>query len=455
MSASAEAPHAPRIRTVSGAKPGTGHFEEFLAHPARFMLRAWRECGELAEFDLGGMRNVLMTGPDAQEAVFRAPDDQLSASEPYRYMVPIFGQGLQFGAPLAIERQQVKIQSHALRPERMKGYAPVVAREVEEWISGWGDAGERDFFAEMNGLVLRTSVHCLLGSEFRAKLTDEFGSLLHDLELAVSPTAILDPYGQAEVFVRRDRARARLQEIIDAAVHERRRSGLREHPDMLQVFLEAEYLDGRKLSDHEIAGMVIWIMFAGFHTSSNTATWTGVELARHPEFAPPIVREIDTATAGGGELSFAALRELPRLERFVFEALRLHPPLVTLQRLVLRDFEYEGCTIPAGRTIAISPYVAHRIPEIFPDPERFDPERPEPRHPFAWIPFGGGRRKCVGNAFAILQVKSIFCALLRRYAFELADPPESYEEVMPSLILQVSEPCRLRYRRRAGGHPCA
>jgi sterol 14-demethylase len=115
---------------------------------------------------------------------------------------------------------------------------------------------------------------------------------------------------------------------------------------------------------------------------------------------------------------------------------------------VRRDFEYRGCTIPAGDTIAISPYVSHRIPEVFPDPERFDPERPAPGHPFAWIPFGGGRRKCVGNAFAILQVKSIFCALARRYAFELVDPPESYREVMPSLILQVSEPCRLRYRRR-------
>jgi sterol 14-demethylase len=449
VSAASTTQSTPRIRSVSGAKPGTGHFEAFLENPALFLLRAWRECGELAEFDLGGIRNVLMVGPDAQEAVFRAPDDQLSISEPYQYMVPIFGQGLQYGAPLEIERQQVKIQSHALRPDRMKGYARVVAEEVDQWIAGWGDAGERDFFAEMNGLVLRTSVHTLLGAEFREKLTDEFGALLHDLELAVSPASILDAYGQQETFVRRDKARARLQEIIDAAVEARRRSARREHPDMLQVFLEAEYLDGRKLSDYEIAGMVIWIMFAGFHTSSNTASWTGVELARHPEFAPPIVREVDAAYAGGGELSFAALRELPRLESFIFEALRLHPPLVTLQRLVKRDFVYKGCTIPAGTTITISPYVAHRIPELFPDPERFDPNRPEPKHPFALIPFGAGRRKCVGNAFALLQVKSIFCALLRRYAFELVDPPESYREVMPSLILQVSEPARLRYRRRA------
>jgi len=432
---------------VSGAKPGSGHYEEFLANPARFMLRAWRECGELAEFDLGGMRNLLMVGPEAQEAVFRAPDEQLSPSEPYRYMVPVFGEGIQFGAPHEIERQQVKMQSSALRLDRMKGYAQVIAREVEDWVDRWDAEGEKDFYDEFKELVLRTSTHCLMGPEFRAQLTEEFGALYHDLELAVSPSAIVDPYGQSEVFTRRDRARARLAEIITEVIRERRRRKS-EHADMLQVFMEAEYLDGRRLTEDEITGMIVWIMFAGFHTSSNTATWTIVELARHPEFAAPIVREVDSVYAPGGALGFAALRELPALERFVFEALRLHPPLVTLMRLVKQDFAFRDVVVPAGVTIVISPYVSHRIPELYPDTERFDPTRTFPEHPFAYVAFGGGRRKCVGNAFALLQVKSIFTALLSRYQFELVDPPESYREEMPSLILRTSEPCRLRYRRR-------
>jgi sterol 14-demethylase len=423
----------PRPVPVSGAKPGTGHFEEFLAHPAHFLLRAWRECGELAEFDLGGMRNVLMVGPEAQEAVYRAPDEQLSAADSYQYMVPIFGKGIQYGAPLEIERQQ--------------GYARMIAKEVEDWIAGWGDEGERDFYEEFKELVLRTSTHCLMGAEFRARLTDEFGALYQDLEHAVSPASILDPYGQDEVFARRDRARARLQEIVSEVVRERRSQG-GEHPDMLQTFMEARYLDGSRLADDLIPGMVVWIMFAGFHTSSNTSTWTIVELARQAAHVPAIVREVDSVYGSGEALSFAALRELPELERFVFEVLRLHPPLVTLMRHVRRDFGYKGCTIPAGDTIVISPYVAPRIPEHFPDPERFDPHRPEPSSVFAYIPFGGGRRKCVGNAFAMLQVKAIFCALLRLYEFELVEPPESYRDVMPSLILRTSDPCRIRYRRR-------
>jgi sterol 14-demethylase len=116
-------------------------------------------------------------------------------------------------------------------------------------------------------------------------------------------------------------------------------------------------------------------------------------------------------------------------------------------RKVMRDFEYKGNVFGTDTTLVISPYVSHRVPEIFPDPERFDPARPMPENVFASIPFGGGRRKCPGNAFAFLQVKSIFCALLSRYELELVDSPDSYQDVMPSLILRPSEPCRLRYRR--------
>jgi sterol 14-demethylase len=432
---------------VSGAVPGAGHYSEFIANPAEFMLRAWRECGELAEFDLGGVRNILMVGADAHEALFRAPDDQLSASEPYKYMVPVFGEGIQYGAPLPIERQQVKFLSSALRPERMKRYAQVIAEEVEDFVADWGDEGEADFYEAFKELVLRTSTHCLMGSEFRAHLTGEFGTLFHDLELAISPQAIVDAHSESDVFERRDKARARLQDLLMRTVKARRMSH-GQHPDMLDVFMNARDLDGSALPDELIPGMVVWIMFAGFHTSSNTAAWTAVEAARHPEFMKQIVQGIDEVYRPGGDLSFAGLRELPGLDGLVGEVLRLHPPLVTLQRAVLRDFTYKGNTFEPGVVLNVSPYVSHRDPNSYPDPERFDPNRPPPENVFAAIPFGGGRRKCVGNAFALLQVKSIFCALLARYELEPVDPPESYVDIMPSLILRPSEPCRLRYRRR-------
>ncbi len=439
----------PRPRIVSGAKPESGHYEEFLAHPAHFLYRAYRECGELAEFDLFGAKHVLIASPDAQEAVFRAPDEVLSAAEPYKYMIPVFGEGIQYGAPLEIERQQVRFLSDALRPARMKTYAQVIAQEVEDYIADWGDEGVKEFHDTYKDLVLRTSTHCLMGGEFRRKLTDEFGGLFHDLEEAIRPSAVVDAHSEEEAFARRDEARARLQTLLMKVVEERRASTEELPHDMLQTFLEARYADGSALADELIPGMIVWIMFGGFHTSSNTAAWVSLELARHPRYQKEVIAEIDSVYGHGEDLSLTALREMPVLEGVVAESLRIHPPLVTLMRQVMQPFAYKGNEFEVGTNIVISPYVSHRIPEVFPDPERFDPHRPQPEHLFAWIAFGGGKRRCVGNAFAMLQVKAIMTALLSRYELSLVDPPESYTEVMPSLILRPSHPCHLRYARRA------
>ncbi len=436
-------------KLVSGAKPETGHYEEFLANAAHFLHRAYRECGELAEFDLMGQKHVLIAGPDVQEAVFRAPDEVLSASAPYPNMVPVFGEGIPYGAPLESERQQVRFLSDALRPKKMKSYAQVIAGEVEDYIADWGDEGVKEFHDTYKDLVLRTSTHCLMGAEFRRKLTDEFGALFHDLEEAINPKAVVDHQSEEESFARRDEARARLQTLLMSAVEERRALGGEQPDDMLQTFLEARYADGSALADELIPGMIVWIMFGGFHTSSNTAAWVSLELARHPEVQRDVIAEIDAVYRPGGDLSFASLREMPVLESVLNETLRIHPPLVALMRQVMQPFSYGGYEFEVGTNIVISPYVSHRIPEVFPDPERFDPQRPQPEHVFAAIPFGGGKRKCVGNAFAFLQVKSIITALLSRYELSLVDAPESYTEVMPSLILRPSHPCNLRYTKRA------
>ena len=335
------------IPQVSGAQKNMGHYEEFCDNPALFLQRAYNENGEVCEFDLAGLKTVLMVSPAAQEAVFRAPDDLLSAAEAYQMMVPVFGQGIQYGAPPQIERQQLKMQARGLRQDRMKTYAAVIAKEVEDWVSDWGDEGELDIYDAFTRLTLKTSTHCLMGSEFRYSLTDEFADLYHDLEYAVSPAALRDPQGQEQVAVRRDIARARLGELIGERIALRRQDN-QEYDDMLQVYLDATYEDGTGLSDDEICGMVIWFMFAGHHTSGNTSSWAAVELARHAELAGDITLQIDELFRHTTELSRNALKEIPLLDAFILETLRLHPPLVTLTRRVMQGFDYADYHIEAG-----------------------------------------------------------------------------------------------------------
>jgi sterol 14-demethylase len=196
------------------------------------------------------------------------------------------------------------------------------------------------------------------------------------------------------------------------------------------------------------------MMFAGHHTTSGTAAWTLIELLRNPVYRDRVVAELETLYADGREVSYQALREMPELESAIKEALRLHPPLIILMRVVRSDFHYRDWRIAAGKTVAVSPAVSNRMPECFPEPERFDPSRYAPgreedRQSYAWIPFGAGRHRCVGAAFAMMQLKAIFSVLLRRYAFELAQPAESYRNDHSKMVVQLAQPCRVRYRRRA------
>lgn len=430
---------------VSGGRPGVGHMAEFTANPTAFLMRARAECGELAEFDLQGQATVLMSGPEANEAFCRAPDEQLSQNEAYQLMTPIFGKGVIFDAPLDVKDQQLAIQTTALRHKNMRSYARVISGEVARFTDAWGDSGELEIVSSMMELTLYTSASCLLGTEFRNTMSAEFADLYHDLEKGVHQRAYVEPYADIPEFRRRDAARARLQEIVQDIVERRRATG-QDYEDALGTFMTASYTDGSKLSLNELTGLIIATMFAGHHTSAGTASWVLLEMLRHPDLMRPVAEEVN---ALGGDMSHESMREIPLLEGFIREVLRLHPPLIALFRRVLIDLVYKDVVIARGKTVCMSPYVSHRIPEVFPDPLRFDPTRPEPENVFAYVAFGGGRHRCAGNAFAILQLKAIFGTLLRRFDFELVNAPETYVDDPQAMTLRPKSPALVRYRRKA------
>ena len=207
-------------------------------------------------------------------------------------------------------------------------------------------------------------------------------------------------------------------------------------------------------SADEITGMFISLMFAGHHTSSGTASWTLIELIRHPDVYAEVIKELDDLYADGQEVSFHALRQIPKLENVLKETLRLHPPLIILMRVAKGEFEVQGYPIHDGDFVAASPAISNRIPEDFPDPDAFDPDRYEkPRQEdlinrWTWIPFGAGRHRCVGAAFATMQIKAIFSVLLREYEFEMAQPSDSYRNDHSKMVVQLAQPAKVRYRKR-------
>jgi sterol 14-demethylase len=437
---------------VSGADAENGHLEELRRDPIGLMRRVREECGEVGEFLLADRRVVLLSGAEPNETFFRASEEELNQAEAYPFMTPIFGKGVVFDAPP--ERRAEMLHNQSLKDRYMRGHAQKIATEVEAMVAAWetkGDIDLLDFFAE---LTIYTSSSCLIGKKFRDQLDRRFADLYHDLERGTDALAYVDPYAPIESFRRRDAARAGLVALVEEIMAARKAGPppTDEDRDLLDVLISVPGEgEAPRFTADEITGIFISMMFAGHHTTSGTAAWTLIELLKHPDEMKAVVGELDDLYADNPEVSYQALREMPRLESAIKEALRLHPPLILLLRVAKQPMAVGGFHIEAGKLVASSPAISNRIAEDFPEPESFVPSRYlEPRredlsNPWTWIPFGAGKHRCVGAAFAVMQLKAIFSVLLRGWVFELAQPPDTYRNDHSKMVVQLQQPCLARY----------
>jgi sterol 14-demethylase len=437
---------------LSGGWPVLGHLLELRKQPIELFQRVRDELGEIGELNFAGNRIVMMMGEEAQEAFFRGSDEQLDQAAAYPFMTPVFGEGVVFdGTP---EQRKQALRNQSLTAKFMEGHAQTIALEVRRMADTLGDSGEIDLLDFFSELTIYTSSACLIGKEFREELTPEYFRAFYELEKGTDAFAYVNPDLPLPAFRARDRARRRLVELL-TGVFERRAQNPSANRELFDILLAIKNEDGTpRYSIDKVTGMFISMMFAGHHTTSGSAAWTLIELLKHPDVLSGVVTELDDLYADGREIGYQALREIPSLEHSIQEALRMHPPLILLMRKVMYDFHYKGFTIPAGKLVGVSPAVSNRMPECFPEPNRFDPSRyeaprEEDRQLFAWIPFGAGRHRCVGSAFAMMQLKAIFSHLLRDYEFELAQPAEAYRNDHSKMVVQLQQPCRVHYARRA------
>jgi sterol 14-demethylase len=452
----------PELPPSLGWLPWLGHAIDFKLRPIDMLRKARRHMGEVFSFWLAGQRIHLLSSPKGHEVFFMSSDEILDMREVYQFMNPIFGKGICYDVPIPVFNEQVGFLRPALREERLRTYADIMVEETEKYLEGWAEQGEVDLLEATTEMTIFISGRCLFGPEFRKHLTTEFAQLYHDLEAAINIIAFYAPHLPLPVFQRRDRARQRMGELIGRVVDDRRQSGF-VGEDFLQTLMDARYSDGRALTNEEITGLCLTILFAGHHTSAVLSAWLGVELLRNPHCLPPILAEQEAifgslssapAAAGGQRrrVTYEQLKGLPVLERAVKEAGRMHPPLVMLMRKINRDINFGGYVLPAGDLAMVSPDVSHRQAEIYPDPDRFDPDRFGPgreedrKHLMNLILFGQGRHKCVGHIFAFQQVKALWSVILQNYELELVD-----HAAVPNydgFVVGPRQPCHIRYRRR-------
>ncbi len=448
------------IPELSGGGRRFGHMQALRHDPMRLFRRLRDECGELGKFRLLDREVVFFTGPEAQEAFFRQADEvfdpQPTSNE---LMRPVFGEGVVYDAPP--EKRREMIRSPALRDANLRASAEIIATEAERACDALGEAGEIDLLDWAAELTIYTSSSCLIGKPFRDELTPEFGRRYFELELGTDGIGYLNSSVDIENFRSRDRAKRRLDELIGGIIEHR--LGMAEPPkDLLGVLLSLKREDGSlKYPPKLISGILISTLFAGHHTSAGTLAWSLVEMLRGDGYLGRVKDELEKLYADGRDVSYQALREMPQLENAVKEALRLHPPLIWLPRTALVDFAYKDWVVPKGSIVAMSIALSNVDPKCFVEPLRFDPDRfaapreEDAKHPFGYVPFGGGRHRCLGANFALMQQKAIFSVLLRRFEFALVAEPSSYVDNYSAMVVRPQQPFRVRYRKRASATAAA
>ena len=456
MTTLSSANHSPpadkSVPKLGGGWPLVGHLREFVKDPVSLMSRGSREGGELVRFRLGPREVILFSGPKAHDFYFRAPEDHLNAKAVYKFTIPIFGRGVAYDVSADLMDEQLGFLYPALRESALRRFAGIMFDETNKFADTLGDHGEIDLPNAMNQLTINIACRCLIGAEVREQVDIGFADAYHELQGGLNTLGFFLPYFPTSGHLRRDRARKRVVELFSRIMSERRRRGY-QPDDFMQTLMEARYKDGRAMSDDEITGMLLTVLFAGQHTSAVLATWTCLELLKAPSYLAKIRDEAQHVYRNEESVNLDGLKKQIILEHAIRENERMHPPLILLVRKVLKPMRFENHLVPEGALAMISPAVSHRLPHLFADPDRFYPERFAPpasedkQHRYALIGFGGGKHMCMGKHFAYLQLKTIWTVLFDRFDFQLDTPVPAPN--YGSWVTGPKLPCHIGYQRRS------
>ena len=369
---------------------------------------------------------VVIADPEQIKAIFTAPPDVLLPGVGARVLLPLVGPSSVLLLDGNAHMSQRKLMLPAFHGERMERLTDLVASVTADEIERWND-GEMELHPRFQTLTLEIILQAVFGLEPGPRLEALRESLSKLLAYGDNPLTLLPPpeepaaierteqffnkYGPIKGFVDR---RDEVDELLAAEIDERRSAGDEDADDVLSMLLAARHEDGSPMSASELRDELMTLLVAGHETTASSLAWTFSRLARDPRVLAELRREVDAEDGG------------PYLTATINEVLRSRPVLQNnAPRYVAKPITVGGWDYEPGISLVPNAYLVHHDPEIYPDPYTFRPERFLDEKPgtYTWIPFGGGRRRCLGSSFAILEMKVVIAEVVRR--FEIAPRPAS------------------------------
>jgi cytochrome P450 len=418
---------------------------------------AKRAAGDFARIRLGAITLYVVSDPEAIKSVLVTEQRNFIRFEPEGSMLRrAVGNGI-LTSTGELHRRQRRLMQPLFQPRRIESYAGAMSLEAARLLAEWeARAGQVvDVHAEMMRVTMLVIARVLFGSDLRAQ-AEVLSDAITAANRASSSLIQMLSKGRLAFLPTRDNRQLRravraLDSLVYGQIEARRRSG-EQRDDLLGLLLSArdDEASDAPMSDRQVRDELVTLFAAGHETTASLLSWTWSLLAAHPEVESRLHRELDQTLAGRAP-EFSDLPELPYTQQVLRESMRLFPPAWITGRLNLEAAEVSGRPLPARSFVITSPWLVHHDARWFPEPERFDPERFRPeasdsRPRFAYFPFGGGARQCIGQSFAEVEGALLLASFAQRFAPRPLDGARVALEPMVTLRPKDGLPMRLTRR---------
>lgn len=429
-----------------------GPLYRFTHDPLQFIARTAREYGDAARFRFIKFPVYFFNRPDLIEEVLITQGAKFIKSADLREGGSVLGNGL-LTSEGEFWRRQRRLARPAFHRERIMAYAPVITGHAEEMLETWKSGETREIRAEMMRLTLKIAAKTLFGADLRPETVEVIGESLaaaiRQYDARVKTGFLLKAKWSTPGNVRARKAVQRLDGILYEIIDHRRKAR-KETDDLLSMLLEARDENGDGMNEKQLRDEVMTLLLAGHETTASALTWTFYLLAQNPDVEKELLKELGDVLHG----RMPIYEDLPNLrftDAVVRESLRLYPPAWAMGRQCAEDCVIGGYDVPRSTTIYMSQWVVHHDARYFEQPERFRPSRwseefQKKLPKFAYFPFGGGPRVCIGASFAMMEATLLLAAIVPRFRLALA--PGQRVKLWPSITLRPKPGIQFLLTRR-------
>lgn len=405
--------------------PVLGQYRPFTKDAPRFLLRNFQQFGDISYFRIGPANVFHLAHPDLIKDVLVTCQHNFMKSRVLQRSKVLLGEGL-LTSEAPLHTRQRRLVQPAFHRQRLAGYAATMIEYAVRTRDRWQDGAEINASTEMMRLTLAVVARTLFSADVEAEaaaIGESLNAVLHLFDLVMMPFSKVIERLPLPSVRRFQEGKRKLDEIIYRIIDQRRASG-EDTGDLLSMLLLAEDEEGAGgMSNQQVRDEALTLFLAGHETTSNALTWAWYLLSQNPDVEAKFHAELDSVLAGRTPEPDDFAR-LTFTEHVFAESLRLFPPAWVVGRMALHHYEARGYTLEPGDIILMSPYVVHRDPRWWPDPERFHPDRWSPeerleRPKFSYFPFGGGARVCIGEHFAWMEGVLLLAALGQRWKLRL------------------------------------